>query len=472
MQPIRVTIVALTLAIGVNAIQAQPSSFTYQGRLTELGVAVNDSADLRITLWDAEVGGSSVGVEQQFDDVPVVDGSLSLELDFGASSFGQGPRWLQVAVRTPHDPTDTALFTMLAPRQAVTAVPHALQTRGIFVNEAGNRVGIGTTAPGTAITNSRLDVIGGHIAVGNNFGVFSIDSDGSGIDAGFDTSTDGEMSFFSNGVSRMTIQRDGHVVMRGGADLRGLTDLIGSGVLRLAGDADGGTDLAFSAQGQIGQRTVYGNVTFNVQGRFPESQLLNVELSSGADIFQVQADGDVIVGGDLSVSGSKNFVTDHPLDPANKELVHNAVEGPDRFTLYRGNAVLDARGEAWVELPDYFEALNADPAYNLTCVGGHAPVYIADEVRDNRFRIAGGTPGLKVSWQVSGLRDDAYARANPYQDVVPKVGEMAGRYYHPAAYGMPEEMAISMAPQPALPTTEHNNQDTQTRADAASVGQD
>jgi len=67
-----------------------------------------------------------------------------------------------------------------------------------------------------------------------------------------------------------------------------------------------------------------------------------------------------------------------------------------------------------VELPAYFEALNKDFRYQLTAVGAAAPaLHVAQEVKGNRFRIAGGRPGMKVSWQVTGLRNDRYMREHP-----------------------------------------------------------
>ena len=83
------------------------------------------------------------------------------------------------------------------------------------------------------------------------------------------------------------------------------------------------------------------------------------------------------------------------------------------MNVYNGNVVLDARGEATVRLPEYFGALNREFRYQLTPIGAHAPVYVAREVKDNTFKIAGGTAGLKVSWQVTGIRQDEYATAHP-----------------------------------------------------------
>jgi hypothetical protein len=49
-----------------------------------------------------------------------------------------------------------------------------------------------------------------------------------------------------------------------------------------------------------------------------------------------------------------------------------------------------------------------DFRYQLTCIGGSALVYISEEIKNNRFAIAGGKQGLKVSWQVTGIRKDPY----------------------------------------------------------------
>ncbi len=127
--------------------------------------------------------------------------------------------------------------------------------------------------------------------------------------------------------------------------------------------------------------------------------------------------GNLQVGGNLNVSGTiskagGSFRIDHPLDPENKYLYHSFVESPDMKNIYDGVVTLDGKGEAVVMLPDWFEALNQDFRYQLTCVGGYAPVYIASEVAGNQFRIAGGRTGLKVSWQVTGIRHDAYANAH------------------------------------------------------------
>jgi len=151
--------------------------------------------------------------------------------------------------------------------------------------------------------------------------------------------------------------------------------------------------------------------------------------------------GNVDIVGTLTKS-SGSFKIDHPLDPANKYLYHSFVESPDMMNVYDGVIVLDGGGEAVVQLPEYFEALNEDFRYQLTCVGGYAPVYIADEVAGNHFRIAGGKAGLKVSWQVTGIRHDAYAKEHRMVVEELKPPGERGFYSHPRELMMDHKLGI------------------------------
>jgi len=136
-------------------------------------------------------------------------------------------------------------------------------------------------------------------------------------------------------------------------------------------------------------------------------------------------------------AGVKSFKIDHPLDPANKYLVHSCVESDEMMNIYNGNVTLDARGESSVEMPEWFEALNQDFRYQLTCIGGFAPVYVAETITGNQFMIAGGEPGMVVSWQVTGVRHDPLAVASRMLVEQDKPANEIGKYMHPEAYGMP-----------------------------------
>jgi hypothetical protein len=171
----------------------------------------------------------------------------------------------------------------------------------------------------------------------------------------------------------------------------------------------------------------------------------------------IDSSGDVNITGNLSATGTKNFRIDHPLDPANKYLLHAAVESSEVLNLYSGNVVLDASGEAVVKLPDWFEVINKDFRYQLTPIGAPGrDLYVAEEVSGGHFKIAGGNPGSKVSWQVSGVRNDAWEKAHPMAVEVDK-GADRGHFLTPELAGAPETARIGyMAPAPGSEQVVHD----------------
>jgi hypothetical protein len=168
--------------------------------------------------------------------------------------------------------------------------------------------------------------------------------------------------------------------------------------------------------------------------------------------------GNGFVTGSFSKSGG-SFLIDHPLDPANKLLFHSFVESPDMKNIYDGVATLDGNGNATVVLPDYFGTLNRDFRYQLTAMGPAVPSvypYISAEISNNQFTIS-GAPNGKVSWQVTGTRQDAWAKANPVI-VEQSKGAKQGTYIHPELYGQPASQSYFKAPTtgPAAPNTQQS----------------
>ncbi|MGH9799266.1 MAG: hypothetical protein ACRD82_02800 [Blastocatellia bacterium] len=82
-----VILFALCYCLGFGQVQAQTSSFTYQGRLTEGGGSANGSYDLEFKLFDALTGGAQVGTTNSLANVAVAGGVFSVTLDFGAAAF-------------------------------------------------------------------------------------------------------------------------------------------------------------------------------------------------------------------------------------------------------------------------------------------------------------------------------------------------------------------------------------------------
>jgi len=165
--------------------------------------------------------------------------------------------------------------------------------------------------------------------------------------------------------------------------------------------------------------------------------------------FTVDADGNGFFAGNLNVTGTVSkgggsFKIDHPLDPSNKTLSHSFVESPDMMNIYNGVAKIDAKGQAVVSLPNWFESLNGDFRYLLTAIGAPQPeLYIAEEIHGNRFTIAGGKPGAKVSWQVTGIRHDAYANAHRIRVEEDKPATEHGSYMHPEAVRPQEPKGVT-----------------------------
>jgi hypothetical protein len=152
--------------------------------------------------------------------------------------------------------------------------------------------------------------------------------------------------------------------------------------------------------------------------------------------------GRVEISGTVSKGGG-SFKIDHPLDPANRYLYHSFVESPDMMNLYNGNVVTDEHGFATVTLPDWFEALNRDFRYQLTVIGAFAQAIVAQEIEHNRFVIRSDRPGVKVSWQVTGVRHDAFAEAHRIPVEEDKPDAERGLYLHAEAFGLPPELAIT-----------------------------
>jgi len=174
-------------------------------------------------------------------------------------------------------------------------------------------------------------------------------------------------------------------------------------------------------------------------------------------VVGLQADGPIAAdfNGDIQVHGnvsksSGSFKIDHPLDPANKYLQHSFVESPDMMNIYNGNVVTDNNGNAIVELPSYFEALNMEFRYQLTVIGEFAQAIIKEEIKGNKFKISTDKPNIKVSWLVTGIRQDKWANEHRIQVEVDKPENEKGYYFNPGLYGFGKDKSTSYKYNPYL----------------------
>jgi hypothetical protein len=180
----------------------------------------------------------------------------------------------------------------------------------------------------------------------------------------------------------------------------------------------------------------------------------NMTLGAGATmtvkssgVVDIESVGGITLTGDVNITGSiskggGSFKIDDPLDPANKYLYHSFVESPDMMNVYNGNVTTDAHGLATIVLPEYFEALNRDFRYQLTVIGQFAQAIVASEIHGNRFTIRTSKKGVRVSWQVTGIRQDAYANVHRIPTEVDKPLQEQGHYLHPEAFGVSPDLAI------------------------------
>jgi hypothetical protein len=184
-----------------------------------------------------------------------------------------------------------------------------------------------------------------------------------------------------------------------------------------------------------------GQFNYGVYGAVDNA---GASLNSYAGFFN----GKVNINGTLNVLGSitkggGTFKIDHPLDPENKYLYHSFVESPDMMNIYNGNCTTDQQGRVVIQLPDYFEALNKDFRYQLTCIGQPAQIWISEKIQSNQFTIQSDKPEVEISWQVTGIRNDAYANAHRVVAEVEKETENKGTYLYPAEAGVDDSKNAS-----------------------------
>lgn len=298
-------------------------------------------------------------------------------------------------------------------------------TAGIIGNSNGGAYGVvgqleSTGTAESAVYGSNLRTNGGHGVLGRGY----------------------------NGVVGETGRNDGNAVF-------GLNNSTGPFSVANSQIAAGVTGQGF--YGSIGQTTNDGGVgVFGLNANTNTATndnpgvsglgvtgLLGTTIAPGVGFGILSADdlgavGGIYANGNLAIGGTKNFRIDLPSDPANKYLFHFSIESDEVLNIYRGNIVLDANGSATVTLADYVADVNTDFSYNLTAIGGAAPgLYVASEFNNGTFTIAGGAPGQKVSWQLTGERNDPYLQQNPQQKepIRNKPAHEVGYYVHPEAYG-------------------------------------
>lgn len=446
---------AVTLAAGTNV------SFTPSGNT----ITIN-----------ATGGGGAAGVSSVNGYVGAVNVEAGTNVSLSPASAGNG-------IRINATGGVSGVTTLNGLSGAVGLVTGT----GISITPSGNNLTIATTGPGLT-----LPYVGSAATTSGN-GAFAVSTPGTAANS---YAIIGSVSSAAAGNLSAGVRGDTAGTGAGGVGVIGTSNggtgvfgssLSGYGVIGSANTAPGvlGNSSTVGVKGQQGSATGF-SVPANKMGVWGDSVdgyglfgssntgtgMTGVSLTrygvqalgygsgeSGAALaaftlagsggYAALLSGAVHVTGSL-VKGGGSFKIDHPLDPENKYLYHSFVESPDMMNIYNGITVLDSKGEAAIVLPTWFSALNRDFRYQLTCVGGYAPVFISREVENNSFQIAGGKPGLKISWQVTGIRQDAWANANRVPVEEAKGAMERGYYLHPMAFNQPEEKGEDWARNPEM----------------------
>jgi len=332
---------------------------------------------------------------------------------------------------------------------AVAIFAHATGIAGYGVVGASN-TGVGVEGDGGSygvIGSSARTGVNGN---GNNYGV---DGEGTAIGStgvhgsGYGTGSTGVSGTGSTGVYGTGVVGVQGVSFGTDANSDGVHGETASGSASgVAGVNNAGGDGVYGVGGNgvIGSSGIDGGVGVGAYNSSTGDALFAENQSGGFAAFFL---GDVDVDGNLSKAGG-SFKIDHPLDPSEKYLYHSFVESPDMMNIYNGNVTTDAQGDAIVTMPDWFEALNRDFRYQLTVIGTFAQAIVATEMANGSFSIRTDKPNVKVSWQVTGVRQDAWANSHriPVEQVKPE--RERGSYLHPELFGAPAEKSIAWARHP------------------------
>lgn len=464
------------LAVVSTAAPAQvPSEMGYQGTLADAAGSPVADANYTLTfrLYDVEQGGVPLWTESHL--VPVAGGVFSVVLGSVAPlslSFDR-PYWLGVTIDGGSE---------LMPRRRLSASAYSLSARSV--------------APGGAVTSingitDAVNVVAGpNVTVTQTANTLVVSSTGGGSGGGTGTGNTLDQAYDEGGAGAgRQITADAgavHVTGTGGlrvdgrvllgnnpADPQVPLEVYSADYYAVYGETNSSADAAAGVFGALNNPSAAGGSSGVIGVSLDQSALTNGvwgdHATVGIGVFGTSLDGFGVAGlahgttvenvgvygeskatgvgwagymfGDLGVvgqiySGSAAMMIDHPQHPLTETLVHPAVHSPDMMNVYDGNVTLNKNGAAVVALPGYFEALNTHFRYQLTAIGAPSPgLYVAEEIHNNQFRVAGGTPGARVSWMVTGVRNDAQAHALDHRVERRKRASQVGYYFNPAAYG-------------------------------------
>ena len=346
---IAVALVALVCLSGAALADISPH-MSYQGVLKDdLGNAVPDGTyDVTFKLYEAASGGTEIWTETQ--SLPVEGGIMNVLLGSVVSLTTlswEVPYWLGISVEGE---------TELDPRTELTTVAYAAHAG--FADTAGD------DADWVISGDDMYSGVAGGVGIGDTTPEWLFD-----------------IHLPSPGINYMQMTNSS------------TGDALYSGLLMGVSGETGW--ISYSAPGalRLGRGSAYHSINIEPDGKvtvglieFPDAEM------EVAGHFKTQSF-------EMPTGAFPGFVLTSDLNGVGTWQLNAA---PAAAASAAGNAVLDANGEARVELPESLTAASDGLRYQLTCIGGFAPVYVAEKARGGVFTIAGGEPGMEVSWQVAG----------------------------------------------------------------------
>jgi hypothetical protein len=207
-----------------SAAFAQPTAFSYQGRLKSSSTPATGLYDFQLTIFDASASGSTIAGPLTISAVAVTNGLFTLTPDFGANVFTGDSRWLDIAVRT----NGAASFSPLGTRQQILSSPYSITasnlsgtlaatkltgtlTSGLLsgtysgavtFSNTGNSFNGAFTGNGNTLTNLSVSSIGpvGTFSLSTNFEfttLATLDANGPFRAIAADVNADGKMDIVS-----------------------------------------------------------------------------------------------------------------------------------------------------------------------------------------------------------------------------------------------------------------------------------
>jgi hypothetical protein len=318
----------------------------------------------------------------------------------------------------------------------------------LFMNQTASIIPATATTESAGDATNRIGIAGiGYSGSGTSIGVYgyvpAAASSGNGAVHGeyFGSGSGSGVQGWSMAGSGSGVVGIKNNNVLGGAGVRGQSNSTVGPTYGVYGTSSGG---GITSYGGFFQSTSSDGTSLyalsSLTGTVPWAFWAEDQVQSPNNTYAGAFSGDVDITGNMA-AGSKSFKIDHPLDPTNKYLFHSCIESPDMMNIYNGNVITDANGEAVVSLPGYFQALNIDFKYQLTCLGQFAQAIVLKKIENNQFTIKTDKPQVEVSWQVTGVRNDLFAQKHRIVPELAKSGMAKGKYIHPELYGFGREMA-------------------------------